>query len=139
MKFVSEDVMNKNRVIIFYLLILINHIAHVFEEVWGRFWILDKVDTGFFLTINWALFCIPVILFYYVLNNNRWAYKLSIIYAAFMALQGIGHNVITIITGKYFDGFAGGFSGIGLIIIGPVLIYYLIKVIKSDRVSGLKT
>ena len=139
MKFVVDDLMDKNRIIIFYLLMLINHVAHVFEEIWGRFWILDKVGTGFYLTINWVLFCIPVILFYFVLLNNRWAYKLSIVYAVFMALQGIGHNIITIITGKYFDGFAGGFSGIGMIIIGPLLIYYILKGIKSGRISGLKT
>ena len=131
MKFVEEDVVNKNRVVIFYLLILINHVAHVFEEVWGRFWIMDKVGTGFYLTGNWLLFCIPVILFYFVLNNNSWAYKLSVVYAGFMALQGIGHNIITIITGKYFDGFAGGFTGIGLIIIGAFLINYLLKGLRS--------
>jgi len=35
--------MNKNKVIIFYLLLIVNHVAHVFEEVWGRFWILNEV------------------------------------------------------------------------------------------------
>ena len=70
--------MNNDKVVIFYLLMLINHVAHVFEETWGRFWILNKVGLGLYLAINWVLFCIPVILFYFVLNNKRWAYKLSI-------------------------------------------------------------
>ena len=139
MKFVKEDVIDKNRVIIFYLLLLINHVAHVLEEIWGRFWILDKVGTGFYLTINWVLFCIPVILFYFVLLNNLRAYKLGIVYAVFMALQGIGHNMVTIITGKYFDGYAGGYSDIGLIIIGTLLIYYLLKGLKYKGITGLKT
>ena len=121
----------KNKVVIFYLLMIINHIAHVFEEVWGRFWILDEVGLGIYLTINLILFCIPLFLFYFVLNDKRWAYKFSIIYAGFMVLQGIGHNVATILTGRYFDGFAGGFTGICLIIIGIAMIYYLLKGIKT--------
>jgi hypothetical protein len=123
--------MNKNKVVIFYLLMIINHVAHVFEEVWGRFWILNKVGLGIYLTINLVLFSIPVLLFYFVLNDMRWAYILSIVYAGFMALQGIGHNVATIITGRYSDGFAGGFTGIGLIIIGIGMIYYLLRGIKT--------
>jgi hypothetical protein len=126
-----EFIMNKNRVILFYLLILVNHVAHVFEEVWGRFWLLKKVGLGKFLAINWLLFCIPVLLFYFILRDKRWAYKLSILYAGFMALQGMGHNVATIITDRYFNGFAGGFTGIGLMIIGTLLVYYLYKGLKN--------
>lgn len=87
---------------------LVNHVAHDFEEIWGRSWMLNKVGPGLYLSINLGLFCIPVILFYFVLNDKPWAYKLSIAYAAFMALQGIGHNIATITSGKYYDGFAGG-------------------------------
>jgi len=112
---------------------LIIHVAHVFEETWGRFWILNKVGLGFFLTINCVLFCIPVIIFYFVLNKYHWAYKLGLVYAAFMVLQGIGHNFATIISGRYFDGFAGGYSGIGLAVIGSALFYYLFKGIRSNE------
>lgn len=44
-----------------------------------------------------------------------------------MGLQAIGHNIAAIVTGRYFDGFAGGYSGIGLLIISMPLIYYLCK------------
>ena len=125
--------MYKKKVVIFYLFMLVNHVAHVFEETWGRFWLMNKVGFELYLLINWLLFCIPVILFYFVLNNKRWAYKLSIIYAAFMALQGIGHCGATTITGKYFDGFAGGYTGIGLFIIGSALLYYLLRILKSTE------
>ena len=117
--------MNKNKIVLFYLLMLVAHLAHVFEETCGRFWIMNKVGLGLYLSINWVLFCIPVILFYFVLNNRSWAFKLSIVYASFMTLQGIVHNIATIITGRYFDGFAGGYTGIGLLLIGPMMIYYL--------------
>ncbi len=123
--------MNKDKIIIYYLLMIINHVAHVFEEVWGRFWILNIVGLGTYLAINLILFCIPVLLFYFVLNDKRWAYKISIAYAGFMILQGIGHNIATIITGRYINGYAGGFTGIGLIIIGFAMIIYLLKGIKS--------
>ena len=124
--------MNKSRIEIFYLLMLVNHVAHVFEEVWGRFWLLNKVGLGLYLSINLILFCIPVLLFYFVLNDKKWAIRLSILYAGFMALQGIGHNVATIITGRYTDGYAGGYTGIGLAIVGTGLIYYLIKEIRAS-------
>lgn len=127
----SRNFIVSNRLVILYLLMLLNHVAHIMEETWGRFWILNHIGLGWFLTINWVLLCIPVILFYFVLNNKRRAYILSIVYAAFMAIQGIGHNVTTIITGKYFDGFAGGFTGIGLFIIGSALFYYLLKEIQT--------
>jgi hypothetical protein len=124
--------MNKNKVIILYLLLLINHVAHVFEEVWGRFWLLNKVGLGKYLAINLVLFCIPVLLFYFVINDKRLAFKLSIVYAGFMSLQGIGHNVATIISGRYFNGFAGGYTGLGMVIISLLLIYYLLKEIRTN-------
>jgi hypothetical protein len=119
--------MNK-KIIVFYLLLLINHVAHIFEEIWGGFWLMDKVfGLGWFLVGNLIVLCIPVLLFYFVLQEKNWALNLSLIYAAIMILNGIGHNVATIISGKYFGGFAGGYSGIGLIIIGSALGYYLLK------------
>jgi hypothetical protein len=130
--------MNRNKVVILYLLMLVNHVAHIFEETCGRFWILNKIGPGLYLTINWVLFCIPVILFYFVLNNKRWAYKLSVVYASFMVLQGVGHNIATIITGRYHDGFAGGYTGIGMIIIGAAMIFYLFKGIKTRKIFSRK-
>jgi len=126
------DFMVNNKTVIVYLFMLTFHVAHVFEETGGRFWILDQVGLRLYLTINWFLFCIPVLLFYFVLHNKKWAYKLSIVYATFMTLQGLGHNIATLITGRYFDGFAGGYTGIGLFIVGLFLIYYLFKEIKTE-------
>jgi hypothetical protein len=118
--------MNKNTVILVYLLMLVVHVAHVFEEVWGRFWIMNAVlGLGWFLMVNWILFCIPVALFYSVFRGKHWAYSLSMVYAAIMILNGVGHNVATLVTGRYWDGFAGGVTGIGLILIGLSMIYQL--------------
>lgn len=123
--------MNKNRITTLFLIMLLAHVAHVFEEIWGQFWLLNKIGLGWYLAGNWILLCIPVLIFFFVLNDKHWAYKLSVIYAGFMGLQGLGHNIATILTHRYFNGFAGGYSGIALFIISIPLIYYLIKGIKT--------
>ena len=126
--------MNKKKLVIFFLLMLINHIAHVFEEVWGQFFLLNRVGLGTYLIVNLILFCIPVMFFYFVLYDRLWAIKLSIVYAVFMSIQGLGHNIATIISGRYYEGFAGGFTGIGLIIFGFGLIYYLLKELRTRKI-----
>ena len=125
--------MPSNRVILFYLLMLLAHVAHVFEEVWGRFWLMDAVyGLGWFLVVNWVLLCIPVVFFYFVMQAKRWAYYLSMIYAGVMIVNGIGHNVATIVTGRYFGGFAGGFSGIALVLIGLPMLCSLRKGMQAS-------
>jgi hypothetical protein len=120
--------MNKNKVIVFYLLMLVGHVAHIFEETWGRFFLIDAVlGLGWFLVTNWVLFFIPVVFFYFVLNDRPWAYYMSMVYAGIMILNGVAHIVAMITTGKYFNGFAGGYTGIGLLLIGPPMLYYLRK------------
>ena len=44
-----------------------------------------------------------------------------------MAIQGIGPPLLIFITGQYFGGYAGGFTGIALFIIGLPMAYYLRK------------
>lgn len=132
--------MDKDKVILFYLLMLVGHVAHVFEEAWGRFWMIDAIfGLGWFLATNWALFCIPVVVFYFILQKKRWAYYMGMIYAGVMVLNGVGHNVATIVTGRYGGDFAGGYTGIGLLIIGPPLIYYLRKVMPTDESAPRKS
>ncbi len=125
--------MYKDKIIIIYLLLLMNHVAHVLEEIWGRLWLIDTVfGLGWFLLGNWILFCVPAALFYFILNEQRWAYRLGMVYAGIMVLNGIGHNVATILTGRYFGGFAGCYTGIGLIILGGFLFYHLSKEIQLN-------
>ena len=129
-----EGFLNTGPVVTLFPLMLVGHVAHIFEEVWGRFWLMRAVyGLGWFLFLNWVLFCIPVALFYFVLQEKRYAYRLSIVYAGIMALNGVGHNVATIITGRYFDGFAGGFTGIGLVLIGLPMMYFLRKGTPGPR------
>ena len=107
---------------------LLGHIAHVFEEVWGRFFLIGKfVSLGSYLVWNWILFFVVIAILYFILREKRWAYYAGMFYAAIMILNGLVHNIATLITGKYFGGFAGGFTGIALIIFGFFLLRALSK------------
>jgi hypothetical protein len=78
----------------FYLLLLVGHMAHVFEEIWGRFWLIDAVyGLGWFLVVNWILFLIPVAIFYDVLRGRRWAYSLGILSGRILPLGVIPRTV----------------------------------------------
>jgi hypothetical protein len=122
------EVTVKNKIILFYLLLVTFHVAHILEETWGRIWMIDKIyGLGLFLFINWVLFCIPLFFFYLFILDKKIGYFLSMAYSLFMVLNGIGHNIATIVTGKYFGGYAGGFSGLGLVIVGIPLSFLLFK------------
>jgi hypothetical protein len=110
--------------ILLYILMLIAHIGHVTEEILGHFFLIEKIGGAFpFLVINIFLFGVVLFLFVSTIRGKRWAYKLSIVYAALMIINGLGHNLMTIVAGEYYGGYAGGFSGIALILFGIPLIY----------------
>src|SRR5207245_2174285 len=60
-KGVTEMITPTDRVVALYVAMLAGHVAHVFEETWGGFWLI-KVHGGLgrFLLVNWVLFCIPL-------------------------------------------------------------------------------
>lgn len=130
-----SEKMNTDKMIVpLYLSLLAFHVAHVFEEVWGRFFLMNAVyGLRWYLVGNWILFCIPVIIFYFILLQKPLAFKLGVIYTAIMILNGFGHNIATIVTGRYFDGFAGGFTGIGLVLVGIPLIIFLRRNMLADK------
>jgi hypothetical protein len=99
--------------------LLLAHGLHVGEEAWGRFWLVDAVfGLRLFLLLNLLGFLLACSLFLAVLRGLRWGFITGLFYAGFMALQGIGHNVAWLVTGRYFGGFAGGITGIALLAIG---------------------
>jgi hypothetical protein len=127
--------MISNRLILLYLMMLTFHVAHVFEEILGRFWIMNAVHSmGWFMLLNWFLFCLPAIFFFYILKAKRWAFYMGLVYSIVMILNGLVHNIATLVTGKYYDGFAGGFTGIALIIIGIPLAVTFVQELKIKRV-----
>ena len=112
--------------ILFLLLLIFFHATHILEEVWGRFWPVGRYySMETFIILNLILFALPLIFIYFFLAGKRWAVYMCLVYGVIMIFNGIGHNTAAIITGKYFSGFAGGYSGIGLIGAGIPLVYYL--------------
>ena len=115
-------VMADRRTILLYLALLLAHLAHIFEEIAGDFIAIPRLGgTGNFLIINWLTFAIPVVFLYFIIIGQRWAYWAGLLYAAIMTLNGLVHNLAVIVTVKYYGYYAGSFSGIALIIIGPLL------------------
>jgi hypothetical protein len=108
-----------------FLALLGFHVAHVLEEIAGGFFLRDKLGLPAFAAVNGALFCLSLGIFYFWLTGHRWARPLSALYAGVMVLNGIGHNVLTLATGRYRGGYAGGFSGIGLVLSGLWLLSLL--------------
>jgi hypothetical protein len=110
-----------------YLSLLSFHVAHILEEILGRFIVLHKLGSVRFAVANWVLFCVPLVFFYFWLAGRRWAHRMSLLYAGVMVLNGLGHIVMTLATGRYLDGYAGGYSGIGLTVSGTFLIRSLLR------------
>jgi hypothetical protein len=116
-----------SRAVIAYLSLLAFHVAHILEEVLGGFIVLHRLGLAPFVVANWILFLIPTVFFYFWLLGRPWARRIRVLYAGFMVLNGLGHNVMTLATGRYVDGYAGGFSGIGLAVSGTFLLIFLLR------------
>lgn len=57
------------------------------------------------------------------------------IYVGIMILNSLGHYVGTVVAGRYFDGFAGGYTGIAFVFLGPAMIYYLRKEMPDTKIG----
>ena len=46
-------IMQNDKVVFFYLLMLVAHVGHILEELWGRFWLIDAFfGAGWFCVAN---------------------------------------------------------------------------------------
>lgn len=120
--------MAKKSIILFAILLFLQ-IAHILEEIFGNAWFIESMYGGLrnFVLIMIISFIIPLIIFYFVVNNKKVAYPLTLIYVSIVLLDGLIHIIETFIFKKYFNGSAGLFTGIFFIIIGIMLIYHLKK------------
>jgi hypothetical protein len=108
------------------------HAAHVGEEAWGRFWLIDAFfGMSAFLIVNGIGVALALTLLYAVHRGSRVACAIAIGYAAVMGFQGIGHNAATVVTGRYFGGFAGGVTGVALLAISVPLVGALRRALRS--------
>jgi hypothetical protein len=114
--------------------LLVAHGLHVVEEAWRRFWLVDAVfGMPLFLSLNGLGLLLACSLYVGVVRRRRWAYVVSLVYVAFMALQGIGHNAAWAVTGRYFGGFAGGVTGLAMLGIGVPLWHRLYRALPPTE------
>jgi len=116
--------------IIFYVLLLVSHFIHIIEEALGRAPFIEAIYGGLvnFLIIGAVLFVVPLVLLYLTINKNKIAYNLSFIYAGIMTIDGIAHLTSFSLNKDYLlTSIAGAYSGIGLVLFGVLLFYYLLK------------
>jgi hypothetical protein len=111
------------------------HILHVLEEIWGEFRVMRILGRDGFIAANAFLLAIPLIVFFYILDERRLALRLGQIYGIIMILNGLGHGLAVLLTGRYFGFYAGAASGIGLIAIGIPSVLALEKSLKRGQVS----
>jgi hypothetical protein len=124
----------KRRIIGLFLGLYFFHILHVLEEIWGEFRAMRILGHNVFIAGNAFLLAIPLVVFFYVLDDRRWALRLGQIYCIIMSLNGFGHGMAVLLTGRYFGYYAGAISGIGLIALSIPLALSLEKSLKRGQV-----
>ena len=122
------------REILVYLAVLIIHSGHIIEESLYK---ADFITTSYggttnFLLVSGALLCIPTILLYHAIQRKRWAMLTSMVYATIIILDGIVHIAQWAIS-KTPSEFAGIITGLGFVIIGPILLYNLGITYRTER------
>lgn len=124
------------RIVRLYVLLTVIYLAHVCEEAVGRFLAVNILGgLAPYLVINAVILVVVVVILHYLLIGRRRGYVAALGYAAVMILNGAGHIIGWGVTGRYRDGFAGAYTGVGYLLIGPWLVYYLWKEITKRRTA----
>jgi hypothetical protein len=84
-----------------------------------------------FLLLNGIGWGVAAGLFLGVRRRHRLSCAAGLVYAAFMALQGLGHGVAWLVSGRYFGGFAGAVTGLALLAIGVPLARALLRELEE--------
>ena len=114
-----------------YLSMLALHAAHVVEELLAGFRVAERLGARRFVLLNACLFAVPAGLYVGLLRDSQRACRLGRVYAGFMVFHGFQHNLLTILTRRYRHGFAGGLTGIGLVLTGIPLLRRLSAFTKT--------
>ncbi|MBI2655300.1 HXXEE domain-containing protein [Candidatus Woesearchaeota archaeon] len=121
------------KIFVYYILLLLFHILHVIEEIFGNAYFIESFYGGLrnFLLIMILLWVIPAIILYFLLKRNKTAIYLSLVYSIIMVIDGLDHIIEFLIMGKYFNGAAGLFTGIIFLPLSILLIILLRREIYS--------
>ncbi len=114
-----------------YFFLLLVHLFHIFEEIFGDSYFIEGVYGGVltFFLIQFFLFLIPLILLIFILQKNVLACKIAWTYPAFMLLDGADHVI------EYFliQEAGGIFTGI---IFVPLSLIMLIEFVRTQQLPG---
>ncbi len=126
--------MPDRKIIILYIGLLIAYIAHVVEEIMGDFIIIKLLGSIYiFIVINIAMFLVLLMILFFLRQGKRLATLIAIFISVIMFANGFLHILATLITGRYFNGFAGAFTGIALILFSVPLFINLYKYYKINH------
>mgnify|MGYP001560783198 CR=1 FL=1 len=113
-----------------YITLIFLTFLHSIEEVIGKATFINTFYGNLvnYWLIHFLVFFVLIILFLFTLNDKKWYYSLNYFYAITMIIDGAYHIIA---------GITGGYTGIGLIIFGSLLIYLLWKNQKSPKLRKL--
>ena len=121
----------------FAFLLLVLHLAHVREEIVGRLFLIDKFGGLVnFAMLNALLLAVILTVIVVSARGKHWGIAGMKIWAFAETINGAGHIVATRI--DWFDRLstAGWISGIGLLVVGPLLFLSLPKRTAENREPG---
>jgi len=127
----------QRRTTVLVLLLLALHLAHVGEEIVGRLFLIDKLGgLVSFIAVNAFFLAVILALIAASWRGRRWSITGLRIWAIVETINGAGHIVATRL--DWFERLStpGWISGIGLLIVGPLLLLSLPKRAVENREPG---
>ena len=127
----------KSRLILLYILMLIAHQAQIFEELWDHSILVTSLGENVYVLMNWVLFCLPLVLLYFIFVDKKWAYYLSALYSIIMMFQGVERIVMSFVQGALAETFPIVLTGALIYLIGIPMVYYIYK--NIERINNQST
>ena len=123
----------KSRLIILYIFMLISHQAQIFEELWDHSILVTSMSENIYIILNWLLFCIPLLILYFIFIDKKWAYYLSGVYAIIMMFLGVERIVTSFVQGNLIMTLPIVLTGAIIYLIGIPMVYYIYKNVERIK------
>ena len=123
----------KSRLILLYIFMLITHQAQIFEELWDHSILVTSMGENIYIILNWLLFCIPLLILFFVFIDKKWAYYLSGVYAIIMMFLGVERIVTSFVQGTLITTLPIVLTGAIIYLIGVPMVYYIYKNVERIK------
>ncbi len=123
-----------NKLVSTYVLLLLLHTLHILEEIIGSARFIHTIYGGLsnFLFVNIVLLMIPLMLFYFVIKQNKISLCLAMLYSLIMLIDGLDHIITYLMSTPYIGGAAGIVTGI-LFIPTSILLFTTLLTILYEK------